>query len=107
MANFIDDMLTELNSDFDELLEQAKKLKKNRYKVVNVTKDHGLDVISNGNDYYVLYGWNGENYGHCWHCKDKYGYYDEDFDKEEYTITPVQQVSADLEQYETIDYDIE
>ena len=44
------------------------------------------EIIGINGHYYVLNGWNGIEYGHCWECLTKTKMLDSD---KEYTLTPV------------------
>lgn len=44
------------------------------------------EIIQLGRKYYVLDGWNGESYGHCWECLTQTKMADTD---KEFTLTPI------------------
>lgn len=48
--------------------------------------DGAHEIIQLGKKYYVLNGWNGESYGHCWECLTKTKMVDGDA---EYTLKPI------------------
>lgn len=48
--------------------------------------DSGGEIIEINKRYYVLNGWNGESYGHCWECLTKTKMADSET---EYTLKPV------------------
>lgn len=51
------------------------------------TDSSNIDVVEIDGSLYALDGWNGEKYGHCWKCKDRFTA-DPD-DDGEYEIAPV------------------
>lgn len=48
--------------------------------------DPSCEIVGIEGKYYVLNGWNGEKYGHCWECLTKTKMADSET---EYTLTPV------------------
>lgn len=52
----------------DSRIQEALK-----WSVVGTNRDFGLQIISNGIEFVVLDGWNGEGWFECF-CSDKFGY---------------------------------
>lgn len=48
--------------------------------------DTDIQIVEIDDDLYALNGWNGETYGHCWKCIDRFT---ADPDGKEYEIRPV------------------
>ena len=40
--------------------------------------DDNIEIVEINGNLYALYGWNGEEYNHCWKCADRYTVIDED-----------------------------
>ena len=55
----------------EELTEQ-EALEQAEYKVVGKMKYHDIEVVSNGERFFALDNWNGENWT-AWECYDKNG----------------------------------
>lgn len=66
--------------------------------VGNWWNDDSIELIEIDGEIYALYGWNGEQYLHCWKCIDRYTAVD---DGVEYEIKPIYN-----EDYEIIGYEM-
>ena len=60
--------------------------------------DNSIELVEINGKIYALYGWNGEEYLHCWECADRYTAVDDGI---EYEIKPIYN-----EDYEIIGYEI-
>ena len=69
------------SNDLDMMLEEE-------YLDIKTGKwlDTNIDVVAIDGALYALDGWNGEKYGHCWKCIDRFT---ADVDGREYVIVPV------------------
>ncbi len=68
--------------------------------------NYNYEVISDGSEFYVLYGWNGEKYYKCWKVLDNMGI-EKSNDTRNFVITPIQkEVDKDEDEYEIVNYDI-
>ena len=59
--------------------------------------DNRIKLWEIDGEVYALYGWNGEQYLHCWKC-DGENYMNAS--EEEYTITPIYNKDDDIVDYE-------
>ena len=76
----------------------------NTYKVVGrLWNEESIEIISNGKDFFVLYGWNGEKYIDCWKVLDERGL-NKSSDDSVYEIIPVYKKIED--EYQIVDFEI-
>lgn len=61
-----------------------------------------IEIISNGDKFYALYGWNGEKFYDCFEVEDKYGIATDNDEK--FCFKPIYK-EIDEDQYEIIGYE--
>lgn len=66
--------------------------------------DKGLEIVEQNGEMYVLYGWNGEGYFHCWKVLDSQGL-DRAEEDLEYTLIPVYE-ELEEDEYIITRYDV-
>lgn len=78
------------------------------YKVVgNLWNNIEIEIISDGNRYFILDGWNGELYCNCTECVDSKGF-DLLNPKKEYIFRPIYKEHEIIgKEYEIIGYEME
>ncbi len=64
--------------------------------------DNTIDIVEIDGEMYALYGWNGEEFYHCWKVLDSKGL-DRVEDDREYVLTPVYE-QIDEDEYQIVNY---
>ena len=65
--------------------------------------DNSIELVEINGKIYALYGWNGEEYLHCWECIDRFTAAD---DNTEYEIKPIYSSDENIDEVEIIDFEV-